>query len=101
MSGLIQGRDGCRKFQRFALRENLSGFPLRGDITGEDLTIVLQRFHGRELDNVLRTTDFVAREVRERAESRSPTRVACGQSTIPCPSATHRMDTRSRVSARS
>ena len=58
---MIERRDCRHEFQRFAQREDFSLLPLRRNVARENLPVILQRFHRRELQHVLRPTYLVAR----------------------------------------
>jgi len=46
--------------QRLADGEDLPGFALRRDVTGENLSVVAQRFHAGEAENIQGASHFVA-----------------------------------------
>ena len=57
---VIEGCDRGNQIKWFANRKNFTGLTLRRDIARKNLTVILERFHGGKLEDVLGTTDFVA-----------------------------------------
>ena len=56
---MVERGDGHGHTQRFSQSEYFSSLPLRGDIATEDLTIILEGFHGRKLQHVTSATYLV------------------------------------------
>ena len=58
---MVEGGNSGNQLMRFAQGEDLAGFPMWRDITGEDLPVILQCLHSGKLQHVMAPADLVGR----------------------------------------